>query len=160
MANPQNKNSVLPPIPGTPVDVNVATAAAARTMGVPPAVAASTIAASKAGDPQAKRGLAEAARVYNAAKKGDPIAKQQIARVKDDTKAGYAPAAQKAVFLAAAVGQSKGKKNAAARKLPPPPPKPPTVLASATPRRFGFLQFGNDIYRPYASSIHQRRGQV
>jgi hypothetical protein len=115
-------------IPGEPPDVQVAIAAAAESMGVPPAVAGSVIAAAHAGDKNAKRGLDQAEAVYRAAQKGDPVAKQAMAAVVADAKSGYAPAAQKAAVMAAAVGTLKGralwqdrkakegKKNALAKK--------------------------------------------
>jgi hypothetical protein len=80
-------------------------------------VAASVIAAAKSGDPQAKKELIEASKVYKAAQKGDPSAKRQMASVAADMKAGYAPAAQKAAVLAAAVGTTKGGKNYKMRKM-------------------------------------------
>jgi len=107
---------VPPPIPGEPTDVLVATTASANTMGVPPAVAASVIAAAKAGDKGAKKELADAKKVWTAAQKGDPMALKQIAAVKKDHAAGYAPASQKAAALAAAAGHSKGWTNWKTRK--------------------------------------------
>jgi hypothetical protein len=101
----------LPPIPGVPNDVLVALTAASNSMGVPPEVAASVVAAARAGDPTAKKELADAARVYKAAQKGDPVAKKQMAAVVSDMKTGYGPAAQKAAVMSAAVGTVKGTKN-------------------------------------------------
>jgi len=106
-----DNGNIPPPIPGVPPDVLVALTAASNTFGVPPMVAASVIAAAKSGDPQAKKELIEASKVYKAAQKGDPSAKRQMASVAADMKSGYAPAAQKAAVLAAAVGTAKGGKN-------------------------------------------------
>jgi hypothetical protein len=105
-----------PAIPGVPADVIVALTAASNTFGVPPAVAASVITAARAGDPTAKKELVDASRVYKAAQLGDPTAKRQMAAVIADMKSGYAPAAQKAAVMAAAVGTTKGTKNLKMRK--------------------------------------------
>jgi hypothetical protein len=103
-------------IPGEPPDVQVAIAAAASSMGVPPAVAGSVIAAAHAGDKNAKRELDQAEAVYRAAQKGDAVAKKAMAKVVADAKSGYAPAAQKAAIMAAAVGTLKGRAMWQSRK--------------------------------------------
>jgi hypothetical protein len=107
---------VPPAIPGVPPDVLVALTASSNTFGIPPMVAASVIAAAKSGDPKARKELNDAARVYKAAQKGDPVARKQLAAVAADMKSGYAPAAQKAAVMSAAIGATKGKKNFDRRK--------------------------------------------
>jgi hypothetical protein len=103
-------------IPGEPPDVQVAIAAAAKSMGVPPAVAGSVIAAAHAGDKNAQKELNQAEEVYRAAQRGDPMAKKAMAKVVADAKGGYAPAAQKAAVMAAAVGTLKGRAMWQSRK--------------------------------------------
>lgn len=119
-ASPKGKptaSNVPPSIPGVPPDILVALTASANTLGVPPAVAASVVAAAKSGDPKARQELNEAARVYKAAQKGDPVARKQLAAVAADMKSGYAPAAQKAAVLSAAIGTTKGAANFKRRKV-------------------------------------------
>jgi hypothetical protein len=108
--------AVPPPIPGEPVDTNVAVTAAANSMHVPPAVAMSIVAAAHAGDKNARKGIEEAAAVYKAAQKGDPVAKKQLAAVTKDAKDRDPAALQKAAFMAAAVGTLKGRKLHKQRK--------------------------------------------
>lgn len=103
--------NVPPGIPGVPPDIMVALTASSNTFGIPPAVAASVIAAAKSGDPKARKELNDAARVYKAAQKGDPVARKQLAAVAADMKSGYAPAAEKAAVMSAAIGATKGKAN-------------------------------------------------
>jgi hypothetical protein len=148
-----------PPIPGEPPDVLIAVTAAANAMGVPPAVAASTIAAAKSGDKGARHELQRALTVYEAARKGDPVALRQIAAVRRDTKLGDPTAAQKAAFLAAATGSKKGWSLFKRRKTPAPVPREAltTVASSPSPRRL--ISFGN-VYRPYALALTQGRRKV
>ena len=100
-----------PKIKGVPPDVIVAISAASNTFGIPPAVSASVVQAAQAGDKRAQKDLKDAAKVYKAAQKGDPAAQRQMKAVAADMKSGYAPAAQKAAVLAAAVGTTKGMDN-------------------------------------------------
>jgi hypothetical protein len=100
---------IITPIPGEPPDVLVAITAAANSMGIPPAVAGSVVAAARAGDKTAQAELNQAETVYKAAQKGDPVAQKAVAQVTKDAKSGYAPAARKAATLAAAVGLVKGR---------------------------------------------------
>lgn len=108
--------AVPPPIPGEPIDVMVAITAAANTMGVPPAVAVSTLAAAKTGDKNAKRELGAAKAVYEAARKGDAIAMAQMSKAQEAAKTGDPEALRKLAFLAAATGSVKGWENFKSRK--------------------------------------------
>jgi hypothetical protein len=96
---------------GASADVAVALKAASATFGLPPEVGASVLQAANAGDPTAQKELVEATKVYKAAQKGDPVALKQMNDVMRDMKAGYAPAAQKAAVMSAAVATDKGTKN-------------------------------------------------
>lgn len=131
----------------------IAITAAANTMGVPPAVAASTLAAAKSGDKKAQKELEQALSVYQSAHKGDPVALRQIASVKKDMAAGYAPAAVKAAFLSAAAGASKGARTYKSRTVKAPNF---TRLVGSLPGKSSLIQFGN-VYDPYAVAITQGR---
>ena len=100
-----------PKIKGVPPDVIIAISAASNTFGIPPEVSASVVQAAQSGDKRAQKDLKDAAKVYKAAQKGDPAAQRQMKAVAADMKSGYAPAAQKAAVLAAAVGTTKGMAN-------------------------------------------------
>lgn len=156
---PSLASQAPPPIPGEPPDVLIAVTAAANAMGVPPAVAASTIAAAKSGDKEARQELQRALTVYEAARRGDPIALRQIAAVRRDAKLGDPTAAQKAAFLAAATGSKKGWSLFKQRKSPAPVPREALAVVASTPVRRGLISYGN-VYRPYALALTAGRRNV
>lgn len=151
---PASCSAYPPPIPGVPNDVIVAITAASNSLGVPPAVAASVVAAARSGDKKAQGELVSASRVYKAAQKGDPVAMRQMKGIAADMKTGYAPAAQKAAIMAAAVGSRKGAQNferrkkarAAAMKTPMGPPPSPAQYFPDLPKPasyFRIISFGD-----------------
>ena len=104
------------PIPGEPADVLIALTAAANSMGIPPEIPASMIAARNAGDKGADKEIGDALAVYRAAQKGKKAARAQIAAVTKDSKAGKPDAMRRAAALAAAIGLAKGRSTFQDRK--------------------------------------------